>query len=128
MNNSKKMDMIDEMDKMTKTEVSTSALEEKVKIITNAMEKMVTDIKKLKEENKKLKSDVTTLKQQMASLTMDFESMQHTVGADVESRQWMLDAAPEDAHDVPLTGQELAKRIAQYENQHREYGYDHHGY
>jgi FtsZ-binding cell division protein ZapB len=122
------MDPIDEMDKMLKTEVSTSALEEKVKIITSAMEKMVIDIKKLKEENKKLKTDMAAMKQQMASLTMDFESVQHDVGADMDARQWMLDTAPEDATDVPLTGQELAQRISEYENQHREFGYNHHGY
>lgn len=118
--------MIDEMDQMTKTEVSTSALEEKVKIITNAMEKMVVDIKKVKDENKKLRQELTDVKRQVASLTMDFESVQHDVGADMDARQWMLDAAPEDAHDVPLTGQELAQRLSEYERQHDQYGYGHH--
>lgn len=122
------MDVLDEMDRMTKTEVSTSALEEKVKIITSAMEKMVLDIRKVKDENKKLRTEVNSLKQQVSSLLMDFESVQHTVGADVESRQWMLETAPEDAHDVPLTGQELAQRYADYERQHNEYGYNHHGF
>lgn len=120
--------MIDEMDKMTRTEVSTSALEEKVKIITNAMEKMVLDIRKVKDENKKLRTEVNALKQRVSGMLMDFESIQHTVGADVESRQWMLDTAPEDAHDVPLTGQELAQRYTEYERQHNQYGYDHHGF
>jgi FtsZ-binding cell division protein ZapB len=122
------MDMIDEMDKMAKTEVSTSALEEKVKIITNAMEKMVLDIKKLKEENKKLKTDMIAMKQQVAGIAMDFESVQHDVGADMDARAWMLETAPEDATDVPLTGQELARKIGEYEQQHRDFGYDHHGF
>lgn len=125
---SKNVDMLDEMDKMTRTEVSTSALEEKVKIITNAMEKMVLDIKKLKDENKKLKTEMSALTQRVTSLSMDFETVQHSVVADDESRQWMLDAAPEEANDVPLTGQELAKRLAVYKQQHQEYGYNHHEY
>lgn len=122
------MDMLDEMDKMTKTEVSTSALEEKVKIITSAMEKMVLDIRRVKDDNKKLRTEVNELKQKFTNLMMDFESVQHSVVADDESRQWMLETAPEDAHDVPLTGQELAQRYADYERQHNEYGYNHHGY
>lgn len=95
---------------------SQGSVEEDIKVINKAMEKLVMDIGSLKNE-------VTALKQENQRLNNRIDELSHSVGADQHLHEWQVDAAEdEDVIEAPITNNELMRRMNDYADRRAQFG------
>lgn len=94
-----------------------------IRIITKAMEKLVTDIKQLKEDNVILKREIATLKTQHQAISDRLSDVSHSVGADQQLHDWQKeDANDQDVFETPISNSELMRKMNDYDERRRRAG------
>lgn len=127
---SKRGELMDDLEKVTNfstTEAkplpvgneSQGSVEQDVKVLNKALEKLVMDIKELK----LAVAEMMVLKQENQRLHNRIDELAHSVGADQHLHEWQVDAAEdEDVMEVPITNGELMRRMNDYADRRTQYG------
>jgi len=94
-----------------------------IRIITKAMEKLVMDIKQLKEDNAYLKRELIALKAQHQATADRLADVSHSVAADQQLHDWQKeDANDEDVFETPISNSELMRKMNDYDERRRRAG------
>lgn len=127
--NSKRDELMDDLEKVTNFPTNKSdtlpaqggnesqgSVEQDIKVLNKAMEKIVMDVKELKAE-------IVTLKQENQRLQNRIDELAHSVGADQHLHEWQVDAAEDgDVIEAPITNNELMRRMNDYADRRVQYG------
>lgn len=130
---SKRGELMDDLEKVTNFPAATpksqtsipsgnesqGSVEQDVKVLNKAMEKLVMDIKELKSAV----AEITTLKQENQRLHNRIDELAHAVGADQHLHEWQVDAAEDgDVIETPISNGELMRRMNDYTDRRAQYG------
>jgi hypothetical protein len=94
---------------------SQGSVEQDIKILNKAMEKIVLDITELK-------TSYTLLKQENQWLSNKLDELSHSVGADQNLHEWQVDAAGDgDVIEAPISNGELMRKLNDYADRRVQY-------
>lgn len=97
---------------------SQGSIEEDIKILNKAMEKLVVDVREMKTE-------IITLKHENQRLYNRVEELTHSVGADQNLHDWQVGTAEDkDVIETPITNNELIQKMNDYAGRRVQYGMD----
>jgi len=110
--------LLDELDAATTMERTISRasdnnaeLDEKIHILTKAMERLVKDVQQLKQNNAQLKAEIDELKEAHTAIGDQMGNMEFSTGADQDVREWMKEEANEDAFEIGISKSEMVKKM-----------------